>query len=90
MRVGVSRVYKAKANKVHPVDVSGDRHAVDGNLNWKKERVGVEKRARKHVPRGPYNHILTPRHSDKRWGFRLTCDRVQAMDIGDNLREKEG
>lgn len=89
VKVGMRRAYKRKAGKVCPVNVSGDGQAVDGDPGWKKKTVAAEKRVGKQVFRGPNEHILIPRLSDKPRGFRHTDDGVQAVDIGDTLRERE-
>lgn len=85
----VLRAYKKVGKKVRPANVCGDGLAVDGDPDWKKKRVEAEKRAGKHVPRGPYDHILIPKFSDKPRGFRLTHQRLLAMDIGDTLTPRE-
>lgn len=62
---------------------------MDWDLDWKKKRVPTEKRAVKHLPRGPCDDLLMPRLSEKPSGFRLTYDCLQAMDIGITQRERE-
>lgn len=90
VRVAVKGVYQNKAEMVPPVNVSGDVQAMDGDPDWKRKRVPAEKRAGNQVPMDPYNHILIARLRDKLEGFCLMYDRVQAMDIGDTRREREG
>lgn len=90
VRVAVKEVYQNKAEMVPPVNVSGDAQAMDRDPDWKRKRVPAEKRAGKQVPMDPYNPIFIARLRDKPEGFCLMYDRVQAMDIGDTLREREG
>lgn len=46
-------------------NVCGDRLAVDADLIWQNGRVEEQKKVGKHFPKGPNDHILIPKLSDK-------------------------
>lgn len=65
VRVGVKREQKKKWCKVRPVNMSGDGQAADGDSDWKKKRVAAEKRAEKHIPKVPFDHIFISTLTEK-------------------------
>lgn len=89
-RVKVSTAYKRKADKVRPVDTDqSDGSVPGGRSNWRDLAIARERAAGKDIPQDEWDRWFTPKFSDIEPGSRLTPERLEAMQVGDIMNERE-
>ena len=86
----VLTAYKKKADKVKPVDYDqSDGSCPMMSMQWKEDAIAEAKAKGLDKPREPHDIYFIPKFSTIEKGARLTPERVQKLNIGDFLTDRE-
>jgi hypothetical protein len=85
----INTMHKKKAQKVQPVDDSGQKtRTIEGRLDW-KERAMAKQIPEADSTSAAFGTLFEPRYADFPRGTRMTPERIKEMKISPDLQPEE-
>jgi hypothetical protein len=85
----INTLHKRKAQKIQPVDDSGQKsRTVEGALDW-KEKAKARQKPNADTHSAPFKKYFEPRYAEFPRGTRMTPERLKDMKISTDLQTRE-
>jgi hypothetical protein len=89
LRIEVNGMHKRKAQKIHPIDESGQKtREIEGRLDW-KQRAQARQTPNTDSESVPFAEYFEPRYARFPRGMRMTPQRLSEMKISNELQSRE-